>query len=172
MSGLSALTLDSSQLAASQPSVLRLFFSVTSGAVTHLLSRDLPPVVFGVASGDFTQAAVNKLLEKDSSGADLSASSTAEVDVATAFGATAMGVDAFGFVIQFRGQVARCAGAMAYLFPGTEDVKFTPQTATLPNTLTQGLLVTPAGNLAGRVIPTGLDSATGQLVIEIYFWSK
>jgi hypothetical protein len=47
-----------------------------------------------------------------------------------------------------------------------------PKVSSLPDTLTEGLLVTPDGNLAGRVIPTGLDSATGQLIIKILFFSK
>lgn len=170
MSGLQALVVANPRLAAAQPHCIRLFFQITAGAVTQLLTSDLPPVIVGVASGDFTQAAVNRLLEKDSTGADLSAASTAEVDVATAFGATAMGVDSIGFVISTNGQFAKAACVVATL--NTVAPRVVAQTTSLPNTLTSGLLVTPAGNLAGRVVLTGLDAATGVLVLEIYVWSK
>lgn len=172
MAGLSALTLEEPRLAASQPYEIKLFFSVSSGTVTQLLTRDLPPIIFGTTSGAFTQAAVNALLEKDSTGATLSAASTSEVNVAVAFGSTAMGTDAFGFVLACDAQIARVAGMEAFFYPGTEDAKYVTSVTSLPDTLTSGLLVTPAGNLAGRVIPGGLDSGTGQLVIKIYAWSK
>lgn len=164
--GLQALTLEDSRLAASQPHVLHLVFTITAGAPTQLLTKNLPPVIFGVAAGDFTQAAVNALLD-----ADLSATSTAEIDTTVAFGATAMGVDAFGFVISCAGQIDDVLGMEATLYDAEQD-NFVPKAASLPDTLTQGLLITPAGNLAGRVIPTGLDAETGYLSLKIYFYSK
>lgn len=172
MSGLQAFTLGSARLASAQPLEIKLFFTVTSGAVSFLGTKNLPPVIFGVAAGDFTQAAVNALLEKDSSGASLSASSTSEIDTTVAFGSTAMGVDAFGFVVYTAGQVDYVIGATAILHQASEDVKFVSRVTSLPNTLTAGLLVTPAGNLAGRVILTGLDSATGVIEITLHAFSK
>lgn len=171
MSGLQALTLTQSQLAASQPHSLKLVFTITAGAPTQLLTKNLPPVIFGTAAGDFTQAAVNALLEKDSNGDSLSATSTAEIDTSVAFGSTAMGVDAFGFVIACDGQVDDVLGMEATLYDAEQD-NFVAKAAALPDTLTEGLLVTPAGNLAGRVIPTGLDAETGYLVLTIHFYSK
>lgn len=168
---LQALTLANSRLAASQPHALKLVFTITAGAPTQLLTKNLPPVIFGTATGDFTQAAVNALLEKDSDGADLSTTSTAEIDTSVAFGATAMGVDAFGFVIACDGQIDNVLGMEATLYDAEQD-NFVPKVTSLPDTLTEGLLVTPAGNLAGRVIPTGLDAETGYLALTIYFYSK
>lgn len=162
---LQALTLDDSRLAASQPHELKLFFTITAGAPTLIGTKNLPPVVYGVADSDFSQAAVNAMLGLDS------ASSTEEIDVSVAFGSTAMGVDAFGFVLNCGGQVDTVLGMEATLYDAEQD-NFVPRVTSLPDTLTQGLLVTPLGNLAGRVIPTGLDSETGQLVITIYFFSK
>lgn len=172
MAGLQAFTLDSGRLASAQPYEVKLFFTVTGGAVTQLLTRDLPPVIVGVTDGAFTQAAVNKLLEVDSTGADLSAVSTAEVNVPVAFGATAMGTDALGFVVYCAGQIERVAGAKALLLQASEDSKWIPVATSLPDTLSAGLLVTPAGNLAGRVILTGLDSATGVVELSLYVFSK
>lgn len=171
MSGLQALTLTQSQLAVSQPHSLKLVFTITAGAPTQLLTKNLPPVIFGTAASDFTQAAVNALLEKDSNGDSLSATSTAEIDTSVAFGSTAMGVDAFGFVIACDGQVDDVLGMEATLYDAEQD-NFVAKATSLPDTLTEGLLVTPAGNLAGRVIPTGLDAETGYLVLTIHFYSK
>lgn len=162
MSGLQALTLTQSQLAASQPHTLTLAFVVTSGAVTQLLTSSKLPIIFGTAAGDFTQAAVNALL--GSSGTD-------EIDTSVAFGSTAMGVDAFGFVLDCDGQIKDVIGLESTLYAVEQD-NFVPKVASLPNTLTEGLLITPAGNLAGRVIPTGLDAATGYLIVKIHFFSK
>jgi hypothetical protein len=172
MSGLQALTLDSGRLAASQPHELKFFFTVTSGAVTQLLTKDLPPIIFGTAAADFTQAAVNALLSPDAAGNDYSSTSIAEIDTTVAFGATAMGTDAFGLVVYCANQVDNVAGIRAELYPGTEDSKFAPKVLSLPDTLTAGVLVTPAGNLAARIIPTGLDSGTGTMVVTIFFYSK
>lgn len=171
MSGLQSLTLANSQLASSQPHVLHLVFKITAGAPTQLLTKDLPPVIFGTAAGDFTQAAVNALLEKDSTGAALSATSTAEIDTTVAFGSTAMGIDAFGLVVACDGQIDNVLGMEATLYDAEQD-NFVPKVSSLPDTLTEGLLITPAGNLVARVIPTGLDAETGYLALKIYFYSK
>jgi len=105
---------------------LHLVFTITAGAPTQLLTKNLPPVIFGVAAGDFTQAAVNALLAKDSTGADLSATSTAEIDTTVAFGSTAMGVDAFGFVISCAGQIDDVLGMEATLYDAEQD-NFVPK---------------------------------------------
>lgn len=162
---LQALTLVDSRLAASQPHAIKLFFTITAGAPTLIGTKNLPPIVYGVAAGDFTQAAVNAMLGLDST------TSTAEIDTTVAFGSTAMGVDAFGFVLNCGGQVDSVIGMEATLYDAEQD-NFVAEVTSLPDTLTEGLLVTPLGNLAGRVIPTGLDAETGQLVITIYFHSK
>jgi hypothetical protein len=162
---LQALTLDEPRLAASQPHELKLIFSIASGVPTLINTKNLPPIIFGTAAGDFTQAAVNALLGLDS------ASSTSEIDTTVAFGSTAMGTDAFGFVLACAGQIDTVLGMEAVLYDA-EDLKFVAKVTSLPNTLTSGLLVTPDGNLVGRVIPTGLDTETGQLVLTIYFYSK
>jgi hypothetical protein len=172
MSGLQAMTLWSTRLAASQPSEIKIFLTVTSGAITLLGVKNTPPIIAGVAAGDFTQAAVNALLEKDSTGAYLSASSTAEIDTTVAFGSTAMGVDSLGFVLSTAGQIDTVLGMTAVLLQGSEDSKFAARVTSLPDTLTAGLFVTPAGNLAGRVILTGLDSATGVVELTLHVFSK
>lgn len=170
--GLSSLELVDSRLSSSQPHVLQFYFTVTGGAVTQVLTKNLPPIIFGTAAGDFTQAAVNALLEYDSNGDPLSAASTSEIDTSVAFGSTAMGIDAFGFVISCGGQIADVAGVEAIAYIATEDGKFAAKVSSLPDTLTAGLLVTPAGNLVGRVIPTGLDAGTGVLVLKIHVFPK
>lgn len=172
MSGISALTLWNERLAAAQPAHIRVFLTVTSGAVSLIGIRNTPPIIAGTAAGDFTQAAVNALLERDSAGDLLSSSSTAEIDTSVAFGATAMGVDSLGFVLSTYGQIDYVLGMTATLHQASEDTRFAARVTSLPNTHTAGLFVTPAGNLAGRVILTGLDSATGVIELTLHVFSK
>jgi hypothetical protein len=60
----------------------------------------------------------------------------------------------------------------AVLHQASEDTRFAARVTSLPNTLTAGLFVTPAGNLAGRVVLTGLDSATGVVELTLHVFSK
>lgn len=175
------------KLATSQPHVIDLFFNVTAGVVS-LLSNHFPPVIAGEVATPFTQAAANALLELDSDGDALSTTSTDEIAATTAFGTTAMGVDAVGVLLMTGGQIKRAIGMKAMLLNGTAEGatgtlgnitnlnagsdavvgRFVKPTTSAPNTLTEALYVTPAGNLAARAIITGLDAATGVLHLQIY----
>jgi hypothetical protein len=172
MSGLSALTVWSGRLAAAQPAEIKIFLTVTSGAITLLGIKNTPPIIAGTAASDFTQAAVNALLERDSAGALLSAASTSEINTSVAFGSTAMGTDMLGFVLYTAGQIDYVIGMTAQLHQASEDTRFAARVTSLPDTLTAGLFVTPAGNLAGRVVLTGLDSATGVVELTLHVFSK
>lgn len=170
MSGLHALTLDQPILAESQPHKLTLVFDLASGTPTQVAGQGAP-LLFGTAAGDFSQAAVNDLLEFDKDGERLSATSTSEVDASTAFGSTAMGIDAFACVVACGGQVEDVY-LLEYAMYDDAVIGAVAKSSSLPDTLTEQLVITPAGNLVFRAIPTGLDSETGHLVVTIHFVSK
>lgn len=172
MAGLQGFIINDERLESSIPYRLDLYFQITAGAATLIHTKNLPPVIFGTTAGAFTQAAVNALLSPDTAGDEIAAASTAEIDTTVAFGSTAMGTDSFGFVVPTGNQVDRVLGMEATLFLASPVIKYVSRVTSLPNTLTEGIYVTPNGNLAGRVIPTGLDAGTGVLKLSILFWSK
>ncbi len=101
--------------------------------------------------------------------------STNEVLAATAFGSTAMGTDAFGFVIAMNGQNKSVKQATITSNVGAGGASVTAsalgQTTALPNTLPALARVqkTTGGNLAGQVVLAGLDSATaGFIRLDVY----
>ncbi|MCW9097602.1 MAG: hypothetical protein OQJ93_09440 [Ignavibacteriaceae bacterium] len=99
---------------------------------------------------------------------------TDDVDASLAFGATAMVAnDTLGFVLACDGQIESidiCRGDVDGTSALVEDV------ASLPNSAFTGLeiLVTPAGNLAGRYQATNITAgATNTLgILEIYLRLK
>lgn len=97
--------------------------------------------------------------------------STNEVVAATAFGSTAMGTDAFGFVIDMDGQIKSVKAATITSNVGASGATVTAvcegQTSALPNTLPALARVqkTTGGNLAGQFVLANLDSATDGIVI-------
>ncbi len=118
-----------------------------------------PEIITGFDTGDFTQAAIDALLN-----------STNEVLAATAFGSTAMGTDAFGFVLNCLGQVRAVRSMTVATNIGvggaTVSCVCAGQTSALPNTLPALARVqtTSGGNIAAQFVITGLDAATSGLL--------
>lgn len=163
-----------SQLAASQNlQTIILAGSVVSGAFTLNTVNGVPAIAVD-AAGDSSQAAVNALLEVDSAGVALSTTSTVEIDYVTACGSTALGIDAIAVIVKC-GDVRKVVGAEIVQYKASSAVvgQYVAGTTTVPpNTLTETLYKTPAGNIFLRAILTGADAADGDIVIRIRAYVK
>jgi len=136
-----------------EPYYLDYWFLNTTKTLTFSAHYMGYPIIHGCDSGDFVQATVDSFLGV-----------TSDITVATSFGSTAMGTDAYGFIIAMNGQVASAVAAegITYLatpVPAAVQGAGTVTTA-LPNTLTQGFAITASGNIYGRLILTGGDAGT------------
>lgn len=145
--------------------LIDLYLQMSAGAPSLLGSMIGYPVAMGCATnaGALTQTAIDTFL-----------GSTNEVIAGTAFGATAMGTDSLGFVINCGGQIASAQIMEAWLWVATEiaDAVFVSSSA-LTDALTTAFAVTTAGNLYGRVVLAGLDAATTTPVhIKIAYQTK
>lgn len=138
-----------------------IFIQDTAGAVTQVNGVLEGSMIIGVAATPFTQSAVDALI------------GSGQIVATTVFGSTAMGTDAFGFVLNTNQQI-QSAQCMEYtLWIASEVANYVAVQTTEPaNTLTEALYVTPNGNIVGRVIPTGLDAGTGVLHIRIWVTLK
>lgn len=157
------------------PEQVEVFLLDTSGTVTVLNPIVDIGTIFGVAanfgrsSAAVLQAEVNAALS-DGQATPLSATATTEVDCATVFATTPMGVDSIGLVLPMAGQVRRVISLTASL-SGSASVTIVP--AALSATLaTAGLAVTPLGNIVSRFVLTGLDAGTGVVMITVRYQSK
>ena len=98
-------------------------------------------------------------------------SSTNEFVAATAFGATAMGTDAIGFVFNLGGQAKYTDEGYLEIIGNLGGTSFSDcvqiQTTALANTLAAParLQVSSAGNVAGQYVLTGLDAATAGILV-------
>lgn len=149
-------------LGAHQKRNFELFYIIT-GAKTGKFLAPGPQAIVGYDAGDFTQAACDALL-----------GSSSEFVTATAFGSTAMGTDAFGWILNMgTGQSSGPQGQAAYSSLGmckiianiggtVSTLLVQTTTAALPNTLAAParVQVGSSGNLAGQVVVSGLDAAT------------
>lgn len=163
-----------SKLASSQSfQTILVVGAIASGVFTLTSAYGLPAIAVD-ANGDSSQAAVNELLEFDSAGVALSAVSTSEIDYATACGSTALGTDAIAVIVKC-GDVKKVLGAeiIHYGASSAALVQYVAGTTTVPpNTLTETLYKTPAGNIFLRAVVTGADAADGQIVMRIHVQVK
>lgn len=90
------------------------------------------------------------------------------------FDATAMGVNAFAAIVNMAGQVDELMSCEAYFDAGTFVPRAIPAVATLASsTLSSECAKGSKGNMAIRVILTGIDAATsGILCVKFFFKSK
>lgn len=150
-----------------EPVTLDVLVTVGSSAALTIQAnfRGYPMLVGSAASGDLTQASIDAFLGV-----------SGDITAATSFGSTAMGTDAFGFVINMSGQAksALWAKGDSYLTANAQFLSVGNGTSTtaLANTLTAGFAVTPAGNLYGRLIITNLDSQTGTVHLQCAAYLK
>jgi len=141
---------------------------VTAGVPT-IIGTETPKIIIekGLAGSQvlLTQTAVDDLLGV-----------AGDVDVSTAFGSTAMAANnTLGFVLACDGQVESVDLVRTYIGGGS-SLGLAEQASSLPDSAFSGpeLLVTPAGNLVGRMDDTNLTAvATNTLVtIEMYLRLK
>lgn len=102
---------------------------------------------------------------------------TDEFVAATAFGALAMGVDAFGFIVDMNGQARAVKYVVSHVAGTAASVPliaaFAGQTTALTNALTNQATVSSLGNVAGHFVVTGLDALTsGMLLVDVYLEMK
>lgn len=136
-------------------------FLVTAAKTATQMTLQGAPVIFGFDTGDFVQASVDTLL-----------GTANDVVVATSYGSTAMGTNAFGFVVA-HGSCKKVISVTASSYQtagGTPENNFVmfagagaSQTA-LPNTLVANCAPTAAGNFYGKVILGNIDSATAAVI--------
>lgn len=151
-------------LARNQPDIVKFLVQQTGGTLTYVSGLEgLQSCLYhGSATGDFVQATADTLL-----------GSVNDVLTATVFGATAMGTDSYGFVLALDGQVSKLVYMKYTLWLATEVANAIVGTATAPtNALTEVAYQTPAGNIAGRIIPAGFDAGTGLLEVELGVFFK
>lgn len=148
MSNLTTTTLRNAGLQKSQVHEFEFLFTTDSGAVSLSSANLAAPITFGTATGGtLSQDTIDALLGSED-----------EVIAATAFGATAMGIDAFGFVLNCGGQVASLQ-ALIFAETAAAEAIVIPSGSAMPDTLTNGAYLTSEGNIAGRIIITGLDTS-------------
>lgn len=156
----------SAPLQQKEPQALDFYINLASGVPSLTTNMAGYPIIFGTsAATPLTQAEIDAFLGV-----------SGDITAATSFGSTAMGVDAIGFVINMQGQAQSALWASSTLYVATRIFNAVEgagvTTTALPNTLTQGFAVTPAGNLYGRLIPTGLDSASAILEVSLKYYLK
>lgn len=143
-----------------QYTVLRLAWNIT-GAKAASLINDGFPVVTSFDAGLDTLAEITAALP------DMT---TDEFVAATAFGSTAMGTGAFGFVIDMGGQVRRVRWMTVHVSGTASSVPLISsvigQTTALTDSLASQVTAGSLGNVAGHILVTGLDGLTSG-VIEI-----
>ena len=138
--------------AGNQFTVLNYHFTVNSNAAVLLPSGDNGSrIIFGYsAAAPLTTAAI-----------DAYTGLTGDIVGDTAFGSTAMGTDAFGFVVDLQGQAAKAVALQAILFDSTFVGVGVAGTATaLTDALTTAFCCSPLGNVYGRAILAGFDAAS------------
>lgn len=134
---------------------------VITGAKAGRFILPSPSAIVGYDTGDFSQAAIDALL-----------GTTNEFISGTAFGATAMGTDALGLVLNLQGQSALTSecfseASVSLGSAAAVEVACKDQTTALPNTLAAPMRVQVGanGNLAVQLVVSGLDAATSGLIL-------
>jgi hypothetical protein len=160
--------LKNSNLQQHQTETIKLALVVTAAGVLSFKGSKFPQGIVGTAPANFAQAAIDSLL-----------GSTNEVVASSAFGATALGADAFGLVIQTLGQVKELVSVNVFGNVGASGAVSRAmtggQTTALTNTLPAlaAAQVTANGNIALQAVLAGLDAApVGSVVqVEIEYYS-
>lgn len=160
-------------LSRSQAEEITLVFQKTSSSTIAPVTKSKGPALVGMGANlDFStaalcQASVNTLLGMPT------ATETTEVDCATYFASAPMGVDAMGIVASFSGQVRSVVAMTASLLPTASTAGTAvgvPPGALSATLATNGFVATTNGNVAARIVLTGLDAAaTGSLVLVKFY---
>lgn len=159
---------------ASQYQELVFAWSITGAKAASLLNAGAP-IAHTFDAGLDTLAEITAALPN---------MTTDEFTAATAWGSTAMGTDAFGFVIDMSGEYGAATGQARRVrfvechVSGTASsvpliAAFAGQQTALTNALTNQCTVGSLGNIGGHIVVTGLDALTsGLILLRIYLENK
>lgn len=153
--------------ARAQMDVIQIVWKITAATTVGYYDAK-PSILTGFATGgELAQTSIDALIPNSG------------IVAATSFGSTALGVDAFGFVLSLDGQLSKLffADLSVTLAVPTLTVAVARadgaaySTTNLPNTLAAPMRITrtTTGDVAGQFVITGLDAATaGTIVLNIY----
>lgn len=154
------------RLKRSQYDEVKFDFSITAAKTASQFTLQNAPLLLMFDTGDKAQA-----------DADLLLGTANDVVYATSFSSTSLGTDAIGFMVA-HGSAKKAIACFA-TYRGTVGdtttvlVNFVGEgavTTTLPSALSNKFAVTPAGNLYGKLVITGIDACTtGTLQIVLRY---
>jgi len=159
------------RLQSAQLDCIELYVKITAAKTVSQFMGASAPAIFVFDAGDSSQTAVDTLL-----------GTASDITYATSFGSTALGSNAFGFVVK-HGKAKKAIYATVQNYQsagGTPAVDAFrsingagADTTALANTLTDGFAVTAAGNLYGRYIGnSNLDATTAGTILIRLFYSE
>jgi hypothetical protein len=161
------LTYWSDKLGKTMPRTLRLEFNITGAAASSLVTSGAP--VLTTYGAFASQAVIDNFL------------GTTNEFLLAAFDATAMGADAFGGIIDMKGQCAKVTSMTAICYSGTGGATKVENCVQAVSPLTASTLATEVakganGNIGFRVnfgnTPDFDGLSAGTIVIEICWISK
>jgi len=146
---------------------IRLAWDITGAKAATLLNSGFP-VATSFDAGLDTLTEITAILPN---------MTTDEFVAATAFGTTAMGTGAFGFVIDMEGQARKVLWMSCHVSGTASSVPLISsvkgQSSALTNALESQVTVGSLGNVAGHLLVTGLDGLTAGLIeLTIYLELK
>ena len=154
-----SFVLKSDALARHQKAYIDLIYTVTGAKAGGFLQL-APRALVAYDDAVITQAQVDDLL-----------GSTNEFVIGTIFGATAMGTNAIGLILDCDGQVAAVSGIEIRSVLGSTQAAQVGPVGTIANTLPTlpRVAVSSLGNIGIQAVISGLDAATsGNLFIRIH----
>ena len=153
----------SDKLQRGEPITTNLYWKITAAKTVEDLAANAALVTFDALSA---QSVIDNFL-----------GSTNEF-LLTGFSSTAMGTDAIGMVVDMGGQLSKLESISLILRSGTSFATVAEKTlwsdaTALPNTLTDNVQVSSAGNIAFHAVMTGIDALTaGQIELKIVWRAK
>jgi hypothetical protein len=146
------------------PRELELVFKITGAKAVSPAVQGLP--VLTAFDAVASQAVIDSFL------------GTSSEFLVAAFDATAMGTDAFAGIVNLAGQAASLVSVSAKVASGTAGVtqanyEFVSSAALTASTLVAECALGASGNVAFKLVSTGLDALTsGMIVVKLKWISK
>ncbi len=144
------------RLKRSQLDEVKFDFRITAAKTASQFPLQNAPLLLMFDTGDSTQAAADALL-----------GTANDVVYATSFSATSLGTDAIGFIISHGSAKKAIAAFLTYRGTAGDTTTVLTNfigegalTTTLASALSNKFAVTPAGNLYGKAVITGIDACT------------
>lgn len=145
--------------------VIELVWRITAAGVAEMVNFK-PEITFaynaaGTPTGELGQTTIDRLI------------GSGIINASVSFGSTAMGTDAFGFVLSTKGQVDKLFyGEYQVILPGSVNRSFgfgldysvTSMPNTLPAATAPRFAKTSTGDIAGLFTSSGLDTTTSGII--------